>query len=282
MKKGIKYEIMEKYYNECIQNLDYQIKELSIEIEDRMELAQEVIKLLIKCLADLKYQVSERGFKNDEDEIHFFKRLKPVILSKLICYNAVFKIEAKKPYGGKQATEDYLNNELLKLKRFYDNNKEFYSYYRTNGTYLDHKYFIRGNYDIILSLDTFYFETDHSFSTSHDYKVAKIIANDRIQIYLEDQLNSKVNNSDSTSFSWTGSKVAATELIYGLHALGVFNNGNTDIIALVRFFEKSFNIDLGDFYHTYLEIKNRKINRTKFLDALRDAFLKKMDDQDEK
>lgn len=45
---------MEKYYNECVQNLDYQINELSVEIEDRMQLAQEVIKLLIKCLADLK------------------------------------------------------------------------------------------------------------------------------------------------------------------------------------------------------------------------------------
>lgn len=48
---------MEKYYNECVQNLDYQINELSVEIEDRMRLAQEVIKLLIKCLADLKQEV---------------------------------------------------------------------------------------------------------------------------------------------------------------------------------------------------------------------------------
>ena len=36
---------MEKYYNECVQNLDYQINELSVEIEDRMQLAQEVIIL---------------------------------------------------------------------------------------------------------------------------------------------------------------------------------------------------------------------------------------------
>lgn len=64
----------------------------------------------------------------------------------------------------------------------------FYSYYRTNSTCLDHTYFVRGKYDIKLSLDTFYFETDHSFSTSQDYKVAKFIANDLIEDYLEDQL----------------------------------------------------------------------------------------------
>ena len=43
-----------------------------------------------------------------------------------------------------------------------------------------------------------------------------------------------------------------------------------------------FNIDLGDFYHSYLELKARKMNRTKFLDSLRDALIKRMDEQDEK
>jgi len=31
-----------------------------------------------------------------------------------------------------------------------------------------------------------------------------------------------------------------------------------------------------------LELRTRKINRTKFLDELRDGLLKKMDEQDEK
>lgn len=44
--------------------------------------------------------------------------------------------------------------------------------------------FIRGKYDIKLSLDSIYFETDHRFSTIAEYKVAKIIANDLIQGHL--------------------------------------------------------------------------------------------------
>jgi len=42
------------------------------------------------------------------------------------------------------------------------------------------------------------------------------------------------------------------------------------------------NIELGDFYHTFMELKARKINRTKFLDNLCEALIKKMDEQDEK
>lgn len=82
--------------------------------------------------------------------------------------------------------------------------------------------------------------------------------------------------------NWTGSKVSMIELIYVLHYQGVFDNGNTDIRLIAKYFEDIFNIDLGDFYHTYLELKNRKVNRTKFLDSLRDGLTRKMDEQDEK
>lgn len=173
----------------------------------------------------------ENGFKDKNEEIHFFKYQKPAIVSKLIYYNAIYKIEAKKPFGGKEVIEDYLNKELSELKRFYDRNAEFCKYYRTGSSYLDHTYFIRGKHDIKLSLDTFFFEADPKFSTSHDYKIAKIIANDRLQVYLEEKLNNGNQKKpfDNSPLNWTGTKAAATELIYSLHSQGVFNNGNADI-----------------------------------------------------
>ena len=85
---------------------------------------------------------------------------------------------------------------------------------------------------------------------------------------------------------WTKSKTALIELIYALQSYAVFDMGKTDIKAIATYFENVFEIDLGDFYHTYLEIRNRKINRkinrTKFIDSLKDAIRRKMDDQDEK
>lgn len=107
------------------------------------------------------------------------------------------------------------------MKRYFDNNLDFYKYYRTGSTYLDYKYFIRGKFDIKLSLDSFYYEADQSFSTSHDFKIAKILANDLLQLYLEDQLilldnkNQKYHKqqNSNTKLTWTGSKVALIELI---------------------------------------------------------------------
>ena len=145
--------------------------------------------LILNYLKEVKLYVLEKGFDKEEDEIHFFKKLKPDILSKLIYYNAIFKIESKKPHGPYKLIKKYLSNEQIRLKKNFYNNLDFYKYYRTNSTYLDQKYFVRGKHDIKLSLDTYFFESDHNFSTSHDYKVAKILANDLIQVYLEDRLS---------------------------------------------------------------------------------------------
>lgn len=274
---------MNKYCKEIHQSLNEEINELTTGMGNSLVLYEKIIKLVIEKVAHLKQSVLKHHFIDDKEEINFFKNSKPNILSKLIYYNAIYKIEAKKPYGGEKVTEGYLNNELLKIKNFFDNNIDFYKYYRTNSTYLDHKYFIRGKHDIKLTLDTVYFETDHRFSTSHDYKVAKIIANDLIQLYLEDQLNNtnQKKTYETSQLNWTGSKTALAELIYALHSQGVFDNGNVDIKVIAKTFERAFNINLGDFYHTFMELKARKINRTKFLDGLRENLIRKMDEQDE-
>ncbi|WP_254528631.1 MULTISPECIES: RteC domain-containing protein [unclassified Sphingobacterium] len=275
---------MHKFYNDTLYKLDTAINELEIEVDCPPQRVEAIIHLIVNCLSKVREYVLKHGFKNIDEEIRFFKYQKPVILSKLIYYNAVYKIETKKPYGAKPIRK-YLNKELKKLKRFFDNNLDFYKYYRSNNSFLDEKYFVRGKHDIKLWLDTYYFQSDQSFSTSHDYKVAKIIANDLIQVYIEDQLYHKFQKNKSKAqkrLKWTGSKVALIELIYALHYQNVFDNGNNDIRVVAQYFESAFGIDLGNFYQTYLELRNRKMNRTKFLDALREELIRRMDEMDER
>ena len=279
---------MNNFCKEVIRKLDEDIKELSFEEDNIILLSEAVVELILTRIQEIKKYVLEKGFEDLDEEIHFFKKVKPSIVSKLIYYNAIYKIESKKPYGDGKAVKKYLENEITKLKRFFDNNLDFYRYYRTNSTYLDNKYFIRGKHDIKLSLDTYYFESDQSFATSHDYKAAKISANDLIQVYLEDQLFNKNSNPSARNhtiaplaLSWTSSKTALIELIYALHSQATFNNGSVDIKVIAKTFEEVFNIELGDFYRKYLELRNRKTNRTKFIDSLRENLIRKMDEQDE-
>jgi RteC protein. len=277
--------VMEKFFNQRLLELESGIKELEIEPDFSIQRIEAGIELIVRCLATVKEHVLTKGFKDTNEEIQFFKHRKPIIVSKLIFYNSIYRIETKKPYGCK-ATKKYLNRELRKLKRYFDENLEFYKYYRTNNTYLDEILFVRGKHDYKLCLEPYYIQSDHNFSSSHDYKVAEIIANDMIQVYIEDQLyNSRYLDkrmAKNPNLNWTSSKTALIELIYAMHAQGVFDHGNADIKVITKKIEKMFNVDLGDFYHTYLELRGRKINRTKFIDTLRESLVKKMDEQDEK
>ncbi|MDE5417605.1 RteC domain-containing protein [Labilibaculum sp. DW002] len=94
--------------------------------------------------------------------------------------------------------------------------------------------------------------------------------------------DSQIEKSNSHQLKWTESKTALVELIYGLHSSKSINDGKEGIKRIAQLFESMFDIDLGDVYHTFSEVRNRKIEQTKFLDLLKDSLLTKMKEIDEK
>jgi hypothetical protein len=271
-----------------LSDLNDQLSFIDLEIDNQTLRCEKALEVILKTIQTLKDLLARTRFKSEDEEIRFFKETKPQFTSKLIYYNTIFKIEMKKPNGGSRIVKKYYNNELVKLKAFFDNELEFYRYYRSRSTYLDHKYFLRSGFDIKMSLDSYYFESDISFSTSHDFKVAKILANDLIQLYLENQLV-MIENKDGVEKSqrkpnmkltWTSSKVALIELMYALHSEGVFNNGSVDLKDIAAYFEHIFDINLGQYRRAFLEIRVRKSDRAKFINSLKETLLKRMDDTD--
>ncbi len=274
---------------QLLSDLNEQLNFTDLEIDDPIKRCENAIDITLKSLQKLKFSFEKEKIKSHEQEIDFFKNVKPKFTSKLIYYNAVIKIETKKPHGGERILKKYLYNELDKLKRYFDSNLDFYRYYRTGSSYLDHKYFVRGKFDVKLALDSFYFEADHTFSTSHDFKVAKILAHDLIQVYLEDKLLIMENKDPKEKSQvqpkvkqiWTGSKVALIELLYALHTEGVFNNGASDLKDIAEYLEAVFDIDLGQYHRAFLEIRMRKSDQTKFLNTLKEKLVKRMENTDD-
>lgn len=280
---------MNPKHNILLNQLNEQLNFVDLEIDNQIKKCEQAITLILKSINELKKATTKTNFKTQSEEVQFFKEIKPQFTSKLIYFNRVYKIEMKKPNGGNRILKKYYNNELLKLKAFFDNELEFYQYYRSGSTYLDYKYFLRGKFDIKLALDSYYFETDSSFATSHDFKVATILANDLIQLYIENQLlmldnqenTEKSQRKPNVKMTWTGSKVALVELMYALNTEGVFNNGAADLKEIAEYFEHIFEIDLGQYRRVFLEIRARKNDRTKFLTTLNESLQKRMENSDE-
>jgi hypothetical protein len=275
------YNVRDKLFEE--------LKRIEIEEQNILKHTEQSIYRINQSLKELKEHLKLNKFSTLDDEILFFKEVKPSIYSKLIYFVKVFNIESKRPNGSDKSQKKYLLNELNKLEIYFNENLEFYQYIRNNMTYLDDKYFARGKLDIRLQMDTFIYDTDPDFSTSHDYKAAKILANDLLSVYLKSELATLDRKEYQSNrqpqiikgkYTWTDSKISLVELIYAIQASGCINRGMIDIKELAIFVESIFSIDLGDFYRTYLEIKNRQ-HPPKFLDSLREALLKKIEQQED-
>lgn len=269
-------------YKELSVLLDEQLLQISQQTTSLAKQAKWSISECILTLEKLKQRLVQCSFETKEQEMHFFKHLKPQISGKLIFYIQLFNIETRKPTGTEKQLKRYFINHLKSINLFMDNNMAFYQYYRSESNFMDEQYFVRSKNNLHLILDQHTYNYDITFNTSHDNKVAQIIANDLLRDYLQKQLNIIEQNlfSENTSstaiqesqLKWTDNKIKLIELIYALHSTKCINSGNVELSEIATTFEKVFDIELKDYYRKYIEIKGRKGEYTKFLDQLKQAL----------
>lgn len=278
---------MKNTFDQITEEILKQISSIDLEVCDiSMEDALHMVEFIQTKMHFIRNYLLESGFENEQDEIYFFKELKPQILSHLLYFNKIYTIELKRPNGSNLIQKNYYERELDSLTYFFNKNLDFYQYYRSNATHLDEYYFRRGKPNIKLGIDSSHFFNDNSFSTGYDYKVAKILSNEMLRIYLNkklqqiDRLSVHLENKQANRKNkWTGTKVAAIELGYSIYAAKVVDNGNADIREIMGVLQNVLGIDLGDYYRTYIAIKGRKKDRTAFLRHLADCLEKRMDEE---
>lgn len=251
--------------------------------------AMYMINFIRPLFEELREFIHQYTFQDADEEIVFFKNTKPFILSKLIYFNDIYLLEIRKPNGSKEVLREYYKKKQSAITEFCNANLDFYQYYRSKATHLDKYYFLREHENYKLCHNCGMFDKDPLFSTCCDHRVAKMLAYDMLEIYLQQRLQniekqevieySRASLPDNP-FRWTAPKVAAIELGYSIYAAGVLNNGNADIKEIMTYIEASFKIDLGDYYRTYLAMRDRKRDRTPFLNSLIQKLLRKMDEDD--
>jgi len=278
--------------------MKYSLQTIILEIhnkEDKVSLqnkrlideAYEMTLYLQELLFSVKEFVIKEGFKDEAEETHFFRTVKPQILGKLIYYNKVFRIETTCPVSNGKMYYSYFSTQLAHLKREYIEhicNTDFYRYYRSCRTDRDDTYFKRGHINYHDGLNSIVFEIDPAFSTFYDYKIARIIANELLYTYLLSKINPDENpdmvmqKPESTKdVFWTESKNALIELIYALYASGAISHGKIGIRKISLMFQILFRIPLGDLHHAFHRMKTRSGSKTAFLDQLKQSLEEYMD-----
>ena len=216
---------MKELANNILAQIEVDISEIDLYGYDIIETSLSMVHKLQTVLDELRVKIQTYIFPTKEDEILFFKTKKPELLGRLLFFYKIYKIETQCPNGSDEVIRNYINRELDNLTYFFNRNLDFYQYYRSRSTVYDEYYFVRGKADLRLCTDSAQFDKDPNFSTGYDYKVAKIIANEMLRIYLNKRLVKLVTNNQIEDnlqrcfkypFRFTGKKSYLIELGYSL------------------------------------------------------------------
>lgn len=262
-------------------DIDTKIEQIECSEISMITKSLEASHLLREAFNQLKMFILSYSFKDEEEEIFFFKEVKPKLCSRLIYYRKVYNIEMNRPAGIDKQRE-YLCDIMNDINKYNCKRLDFIRYYRSCSSHLDTLYFLRGKTDTEQYLETFNYEFDPNFSTNCDFKVAKILANDMLSAYLMHEIELLNDNGmtaqsfgfPTTKKTWKGTKTELQEQIFSWDSAKTF--GDIPLTQLYEYIQNVFNIQLDNNLSRVLDDLKIRVSPTPFLDKLKDALLRRM------
>lgn len=243
------------------------------------------IDCIQRLLQELKDEALRHGFTDKQEEIAFFKEDKPFFCGQLLFAYTTQKLRLDSPDWSETFVRQFYQSKLTEINSFFDSNREITSYYRSKADHLDEVLFIRGRASCPTWLCAQRIDADERFSTLGDYPFSQIFANELTARYITELMEGgrkeTPEDPDVPILKWTGDTINFYELAYGIHCTGQLNNGNAEIIEVIRVLAKSFDVEVKRPYRRFAEIKRRKrLSRTQYIDSMGTALNKKLEDED--
>lgn len=272
-------------YKELSKNFIYDLEKIELTNGQLFSRIQESIQLCKSILSIFRKEIDKDGFSSVTDEIDFFKNIKTIPLSKLIYFKELGNIEYNLPKVMGSEQKKFIKLQLTRLHYFFSSNIDFGQYIELRYTHLDQYYFTRASkeHPLFINSSTIYLD-DSNFHTPKDTLLAQFKAYGELVIYLKNRLaklsDSRIPNQKHI-LKWTGNKIELIELIYAIKASGSVKE-NTSIREIAIACEELFDVDLGNYYRKFIELRNRKIvERTRYIDKLKSNLLNRMDKADQ-
>lgn len=109
---------MQDPIQEIFNQLDITLNNIAIEEDDILKRSEHSIDKIIASISVLRKHIVSNKFNSNQEEIRFFKQVKPRFVSWLIYHLKVYNIESHRPNGSIKIKRKYIRKELDKLKNF--------------------------------------------------------------------------------------------------------------------------------------------------------------------
>lgn len=267
-------------YKEMLETL----KEAFLDSSSLLCKAERSYRIAETLILKLRDFIAEYAFQDKQEEIHFFKKVKPQFQKEVIYWSEIIQIEVNRPLPGSVEDKRYPKILLQGIEQYLTRNRWLYTYYRLGSTHEDELLFLREKaYGPFLPDGNI--DADPIFSTTASSTLARILAMEEIAQWLNSQKADKGRlqpEEDGRKLTWTGSKAQLIELVYALESYGIFNNGKTNVKEVMEYFQLCFNVDKVSNYYGYFQtMRIRKKDRTPFLNGLVEHTIRRMDESDE-
>lgn len=257
---------MKKFVEERERLLHQSLSEISAE-SNGIARAHRSAAVVRSVIQDIQDHITQNPFDTRETEILYFKQLAPPIYAQLFFFLRQFRVELELQHGSPESLQALLSRERGSTERFFQDHVDFCRYYSAGDSYIDDRIFIRDNAENGM-LDEVEVIMGPNFCVGC-YWAALLIANRLFVEYLTNQFV----REPVAKLKWMKGPTNLIEVLYGQWLCGAF--GSSSFKEVVEWHEAHYQINLKQHNVTVVEIFNRKIALTKFIDEIRKEMEKK-------
>ena len=140
---------------------------------------------------DIQLEVDSYLFEDQQEEIDFYKVLKPKFVGLMDYFTQLYKSVLFQPIDT-HGKKDYWKGELASCKNFLSRHRSFCKYYEEGNTAMDHIYFVQANNQqpLIFGIN----ENNWHVITSYSYLLARVIAVKKYYQYILEKINFLTNS----------------------------------------------------------------------------------------
>jgi len=250
-------------------------------------------------LGKLKSHVLQHPFKDQQEEITFFKKEKPLFVAEQLYAVDLCIIQTAQPRYDTALIREYLESELRQINVYFRKYSFLYQYYQLDSTDMDVLLFVRGAYpkDVLVPDAA---DPDPAFSTACDHLWARFMAYERLREWLVSEIRAMDGGGAGAQpgnpggdmpppgpvsggpggMRWTGETINLVEIAYGIWLTGQLNNGQVSVTEIVEFLEGMFRVKIGKPHRRWQGIARRKrLGYTRFLDEMKAALEKRVEEE---
>jgi hypothetical protein len=244
----------------------------------------EGIGVIRECVGKLR-ALGLRFMKDEAKEIEYFKGVWPAFYSKLLLYIRLYGLELRRGMMPADSWPALIGEEEDRVAGYFQNNREFWQYYRSGARVIDGQFTRAYSRDRIF--EPLAVVLDPEAATLASYRAACCLAMQDYGEWLKEEragLSAGKVSAADLGYSWAGTDADLAEWLFGIQAVGVvrYQGQPADISRLQKWARLALGKQVANIYDRGRVLRNRKKERLAFITKMANSLGKKWDEAEGK